>query len=184
MDTPRPSPRTNRTRRAQGLPLEQLLGNLQKLVAPFHDRLKQVTRPKTGDGGRSLCLLCDSGMSRMPVYCSSLVPRFWVPSSLVSKHVRHGVRQICTSSTGEFTKASDLVEAASCLNLLGAAVRFLDFQVHLPFSQHPCALRARFCGLKCSRGTITLSFASKVRRAECALPHQEAALFLHLLSLL
>jgi hypothetical protein len=120
----------------------------------------------------------------MPAYCSSLVPRFWVPSSLASKHVRHGVRQICTSSTGEFTKASDLVEAASCLNLLGAAVRFLDFQVHLPFSQHPCALRARFCGLKCSRGTITLSFASKVRRAECALPHQEAALFLHLLSLL
>ena len=41
-----PSPRTNRTRRAQGLPLEQLLGNLQKLVAPFHDRLKQVTRPQ------------------------------------------------------------------------------------------------------------------------------------------
>ena len=170
--------------RAQGLPLEQLLGNLQKLVAPFHDRLKEVTRPQTGNGGRSLYLLCDSGMGRMPAFCSSLVPRFWVPSFLASEHVRHGVWQICTSSTGEFTKASDLVEAASCLNLLGAAVRFLDFQVHLPFSQHRCALRARFCGLKCSRGTITLSSASKVRRAECALPHQEAALFLHLLSLL
>jgi len=60
-----------------GLQLTRLLPLLQKLTAPFHDRLKQL----------------------------------------------------CASSTGSFVKASHLSEACSCLNLLAASVRFLDFQL-------------------------------------------------------